>query len=107
MDPPPAENLLRLNMSCVYVLQSHKDGKLYVGSTRGSALDRLNKHNRGSVRSTKGRRPFGLIYSESFPNYQQARQKEFFYKSGVGKQELKKLLDEIRAGTRVDKGGRL
>ena len=39
-----------------YILRSLKDGKYYYGSAEDLDL-RLAKHNKGDVRSTKGRRP--------------------------------------------------
>jgi len=67
--------------------------------------ERLKVHNRGSVRSTKSRRPFELIYFEEVQNYTIARQREMFFKSGVGRKYLSGIIEW--AGSRVDKGGRL
>ena len=92
-------------MSWVYVLKSLKDGKLYIGSTRGDVEERVRIHNRGSVRSTKGRRPFRLLYTEYYKNYSDAKRRELFLKTGVGREEVESLI--TRAGARVDKGGRL
>ncbi|MFA7114730.1 MAG: GIY-YIG nuclease family protein, partial [Candidatus Omnitrophota bacterium] len=69
-------------MSCVYVLKSLKDEKLYIGSTRKTVEERVKVHNKGSVRSTKGRRPLKLIYSESFDNYADACKREKYFKTG-------------------------
>ena len=91
-------------MCWVYVIKSLKDGKLYIGSTRFDVNKRLQIHNRGSVRWTKSHRPWKLVYKEKFPNYTQARKRELFLKTGVGRKELQGIL---RAGTQVDKGGRL
>jgi len=84
-------------MACVYVLRSKKDGKLYIGSTRLTPAERLAVHNRGSVRSTKARRPFELCFSVEFDSYREAKKKELFFKTGFGRQELKNIL---RAGLR-------
>jgi len=51
-------------MFYVYILKSIKDGLLYTGSTN-DLKKRFVLHNRGSVPSTKYRRPFNLIYYES------------------------------------------
>ena len=45
----------------VYVLQSQKDGKFYVGYTK-NVRKRLEEHNIGQVQSTNERRPMKLIY---------------------------------------------
>ncbi len=50
----------------VYVL-SCRDGRYYVGSTRGSLEQRMAKHNAGTYGGyTKSRRPVELVYSEYF-----------------------------------------
>ena len=71
-----------------YVLRSNKDGGIYIGSTR-NLKSRIKEHNYGHVRSTKGRRPLILIYSEDFESYTDARKRENFLKSGVGRDWLK------------------
>jgi putative endonuclease len=81
-------------MFYTYVLKSQKDGKLYIGST-GDLEKRIKAHNSGKVRSTKGRRPLILIYNESFLTKTEARKRENFFKSGVGRKELKEKLDEM------------
>ena len=77
----------------VYVLFSLKDEKLYIGYTTNLEL-RLIEHNSGRVTSTKDRRPFQLIYHETFTNRQDARAREIFLKSGFGRNQLKKALKE-------------
>jgi putative endonuclease len=52
----------------VYILKSEKDGKLYIGQT-SNLEERLSAHNRGSVKSTKHRRPLKLIYSKEFHDH--------------------------------------
>ena len=84
-------------MSCIYALKSLKDSRFYIGSTRLKPGERLKAHNRGAVRSTKGRKPFDLIYSEEYDSYAQAKKKELF----------KLIDDKNRAGTQVAKGDRL
>ena len=48
-----------------YVLRSSKDNKLYFGSTK-DLRRRLSEHERGSVPSTKNRRPIVLVYYEAY-----------------------------------------
>jgi len=71
----------------VYILQSQITGRLYIGSTRNVSL-RLKAHNAGRVRSTKAGKPYLLIHSESFDTYTEARKREHFLKSGVGRKSL-------------------
>lgn len=51
----------------VYVLQSLKDKKLYIGST-SDLKQRIADHNRGHNKSTATRRPFVLIFYKAFPS---------------------------------------
>ena len=62
-------------MFAVYVLESDRDGKLYIGVT-GNIEQRLKYHNWGKVRSTKGRRPFRLLGHKEFATFDKARSAE-------------------------------
>jgi putative endonuclease len=53
---------------------------------------RLDQHNKGKNRSTKPYKPFELIYTETFKTRTEARNKEIYLKSGIGKEFLKSLL---------------
>ena len=75
-------------MHFAYILKSIKDQKFYYGSTSNLGK-RLKSHNSGKVRSTKNRRPFVLIYSESFESKTQALERERFFKSIAGYAWLK------------------
>jgi putative endonuclease len=78
-------------MSYIYVLKSSKNGKRYIGSTDLQPEERLKKHNYGSNKFTKRNSPFKIVHQESYPNKTEARKRENFLKSGVGR----KYLDEI------------
>ena len=75
---------------CVYVLRSEKDSGIYIGSTRDLS-SRLKAHKYGKVKSTKGRRPLELIYTEELGTYHEARKREIYLKSGAGREFLKGL----------------
>jgi len=75
----------------VYVLFSLKDKLLYVGSTR-DLIKRFNRHKVGKVEATKFRRPLQLIHYEYFIDKTEALAREKFFKSGFGRNELKKAL---------------
>ncbi len=75
----------------VYAIRSLKDGRIYVGMSENVAK-RLNQHNMGSTKSTKGYRPWELVYSEKCVDRAKARDREKFFKSGSGKEALKRLL---------------
>ncbi|MDP2676195.1 MAG: GIY-YIG nuclease family protein [bacterium] len=78
-------------MSFTYVLKSLKNGKRYIGSTNLLPKERLKKHNHGSNQFTKRNGPFELVYQEEYDNKTEARKREIFLKSGIGR----KFLDDI------------
>ena len=64
---------------------------MYVGLT-DNVKRRVDEHNAGYNKTTKAYRPFKLIYSEEFETRSEARLKEKYLKSGIGKEFLKTLL---------------
>jgi len=76
----------------VYILQSIKDGKLYIGCSN-DLRRRLKEHNEGLSISTKSRTPFELIYYEAYRNRKDAEKRERFFKTGWGRGYVKKLLE--------------
>ncbi len=76
-----------------YVLFSKKLNKRYVGSTADVQL-RLNEHNSGHSRFTKGGIPWSLIYIEKFNTLSEARKRELFLKSGIGRKFLDNLFKD-------------
>jgi putative endonuclease len=85
-----------------YVLKSQKDGKLYTGYTR-QLRKRLDEHNLGLNRSTKGRGPFTLIYFEGCLSKDAAMKREQQLKSGHGKRYLK-IIKALPISDGVDRG---
>lgn len=75
----------------VYVLESEHDGVRYIGSTQ-NVEERLRRHNQGDYRFTKGHRPWKMIYREEVSSRSVAVKRERFWKSGVGRQELKRIM---------------
>ena len=74
-----------------YILQSLKDGETYTGFT-GDLRKRFKQHNEGLTSSTRGRRPLELVYYEMCKNRDDARSRELFLKSGMGKRYVKNRL---------------
>jgi len=74
-------------MYYVYILQSLKDNKTYVGYTV-DVVERLKYHNSGRVTATKNRRPLRLLFSEEFPTVAEAKRREGYWKSGAGRRKL-------------------
>lgn len=78
-------------MQYVYILQSEKDGYLYVGCT-SDLKKRLLLHNSGKITSTKDRLPPILIYYEAYKHQKDAHEREKYFKTGWGKRYIKKIL---------------
>ena len=78
-------------MHFVYAIQSGKDGRIYVGMCVNIET-RLKEHNAGKTRSTKGFIPWKLIYKELLETRLDARKREIYLKSGIGKEFLKSLV---------------
>lgn len=78
-------------MFYTYVLQSLKGGQWYTGST-GDLRKRFKEHNSGEVFHTKSRGPYKLIYYEACLNERDARIREKYLKTGMGKRFLKNRL---------------
>jgi putative endonuclease len=75
----------------VYALKSLVDNRIYVGFT-SNLEKRLVEHNSGKTKSTKGYRPWVLLYSEEVVGRINARNREKYLKSGVGKEFLKTIV---------------
>ncbi|MFC7339691.1 GIY-YIG nuclease family protein [Haloferula chungangensis] len=78
-------------MIYVYVLQSEMDSGLYIGMT-ADLRRRFEEHQSGESQSTKGRRPWMLIYYEAYLQESDALGREVFLKSGGGRRFLDKQL---------------
>ncbi|RYF10030.1 MAG: GIY-YIG nuclease family protein [Oxalobacteraceae bacterium] len=78
-------------MFYVYAIQSQKDSRIYVGMT-SDVVRRLNEHNSGKNRSTAFYKPWQLVYTEQALTRLEARKREIWLKSGVGKEYLKNWL---------------
>jgi len=81
----------------VYVLKSIKDKKNYTGFTKNLKF-RFKQHQDGNVESTKGRRPFELIYYEACINMDDATKREKYLKTIYGKKYLKGRLKSYLIG---------
>ena len=80
----------------VYILQSKKDNKFYVGHTK-NIKKRVFEHNSGRVTSTKSRCPLILIFYEAYLAERDAIRREGYLKSTKGKRAIKLMLKEYLA----------
>lgn len=81
---------------CVYILFSERDQLLYIGfSTNLKA--RVQRHNSGGNKSTAGRRPLVLVFSEFYLFEEDARKREMYFKTNMGKKAIKLMLKNTLA----------
>lgn len=79
-----------LEMFYLYILQSIKNSRFYIGHTN-ELLNRLKEHNSGKTRSTKAYAPWKIVYTEVFETKSEAYRREIeikSYKSGVKFKDL-------------------
>lgn len=74
-------------MFFVYAIKSEVRNYIYVGLT-DNVERRLTQHNAGYGRATKSYRPFKLVLVEEFSTRIDARKREKYLKSGVGKENI-------------------
>jgi putative endonuclease len=72
----------------IYAIKSSFDNRIYVGFTTNFEK-RIKEHNQGKTKSTKGFRPWVLIYKEFAETRIEARAREKYLKSGCEKEFLK------------------
>lgn len=89
-------------MFYVYILRSRKDKKLYTGFTN-DLKKRFSEHNSGKSLSTKNRIPFELIYYEACMDEFDAKAREKYLKSGMGKRYIKNRLKRFFSSNGIDK----
>ncbi len=78
-------------MAYVYILQSLRSGKYYIGSTK-DLKRRLNCHNAAREHTGKSMGPFELKFSQEFSNIDIARKAEKKLKSYKRRDFIKKII---------------
>ena len=81
-------------MFYVYIIQSEKNQKFYVGST-GNLDDRMIRHNSGRSKATSVGIPWKLIYTEKFETRSQAYRREMEIKSWKSHDRILQLVARI------------
>ena len=82
-------------MCYIYVLESLKNNKRYIGSTRLVPDARLEQHNSGSNKWSKENGPFKLIYKEQLSTYSEARKRENYLKTSSGRRFIKGRMAQL------------
>ena len=81
-------------MYFIYAISSVHDNFIYVGMTQ-NVEKRVKQHNLGQQRSIKPHKPFKLIFVETIDGTRkEARIREKYWKSGIGKEKLRILKDK-------------
>lgn len=75
----------------VYILQSIKYKKLYIGYS-ANLKQRIVEHNSGKSAATKPYIPYRLIFYEAFLNEIDAKHREVYLKTGYGLRSVKKMM---------------
>ncbi len=79
----------------VYILFSKRFNKTYVGFT-SNLIERFKSHNQLSKTGfTTKYRPWEVIYVEFFHSKSDALLKEKFFKTGIGREIIKELVNKI------------
>jgi len=78
-------------MFYTYVIESQKRSYWYTGSTN-NLRKRFSQHIKGQSTWTKSRGPWKLIYYEACLDEEDAKAREKYLKSGMGKRYLKNRL---------------
>jgi putative endonuclease len=79
-------------MYYVYAISSLNRNYIYVGLTNNIER-RFSEHNTGRNKTTIPYSPFVIIYVEECSNRIEARIKEKYFKSGIGKEKLRIIRD--------------
>jgi putative endonuclease len=72
----------------MYILKSESTDSSYVGHT-SNLEKRLIEHNNGKSLSTRGKRPWRLVYKEKYTTRSEAAARERYFKSVKGRLELR------------------
>ncbi|MFI5195617.1 MAG: GIY-YIG nuclease family protein [Chitinophagales bacterium] len=80
-------------MYYTYVIYSLSRTYIYVGIT-SDIKRRFAEHQNGKNKTTKPYRPYEILLVEEYSNRPDARVREKYLKSGVGKEFLKQLLSK-------------
>lgn len=67
-------------MYFVYILTSKKDNSHYIGYTGKEVIDRLQEHNQGKCKYTKGHIPYQLTKYIALATKKEAKDQEHYFK---------------------------
>ena len=86
----PAGRQAQGNMYYTYAIKSRERNYIYVGLTSNPDR-RIAEHNNERERTTRSYAPFETIIIEQYQTRLEARKREKYLKSGIGKEFMKSL----------------
>ena len=87
--------LMPVIMFHVYILQSEKTGRYYIGST-GNLADRLERHTNGRSKATMRGCPWNLVFTEEYNTRREAYHREMEIKSWKSHTRIAQLVSASR-----------
>ena len=79
----------------LYILQSEKTTKYYIGST-GNLQDRFTRHNSGRSKATKAGIPWLLVYTEDFDSRSEAIKRENEIKAWKSHTRIAQMISDFK-----------
>jgi putative endonuclease len=79
----------------VYIIQSAKDGRYYVGSTQDIEA-RVARHNQGRSKYTRNRGPWEVVYFEEYSRRADAVKREKVIKNRKRRDYINRLVSASR-----------
>jgi putative endonuclease len=79
-----------MNPYYVYAIKSSKRNYIYVGLTENPER-RIEQHNGGKEETTRPYAPFRTLLVERFISRPEARKREKYLKTGIGREYLKSI----------------
>ncbi|MBC6110762.1 GIY-YIG nuclease family protein [Pedobacter fastidiosus] len=79
-------------MFLVYILQSSKNGRFYIGHTE-DLIKRILRHNSGQVVATKNKGPWEVVYKEIYSIRSEAVRRELEIKSKKSRKYIETLIN--------------
>jgi putative endonuclease len=80
-------------MYFTYVLYSKSHNRFYAGMS-ADISKRVAEHNAGKTKSTKGYRPWELLFAEEFSTRIEARERELYLKTGAGREYVQSYFEK-------------
>ena len=78
----------------VYILESLKDRTFYIGQTN-NLKDRVQRHNKGLIKSTQYKKPYRLCYFEEFETRAEAMYREWEIKKKYNSDRRRRLISSF------------